>query len=101
MDEKRIRIEEKTENILGGISWILLAVVILCVVFTTLNRNDVYKIRYFNNYLTLEISIFMGLLVWGFRFLLNSKKYPGYRKYSIYAFVFAFIQLIFMLSNVY
>ena len=101
MDEKRINFDQKMENILGAISWIILFVVILCVVFTTLNRNDVYKIRYFNNYLTLEISIFMGLLVWGFRFLLNSKKYPGYRKYSIYAFGFAVIQLIFMLSNVY
>ena len=101
MDEKKINADQKMENILGAISWILLFVVILCVVFTTLNRNDVYKIRFFNNYLTLEISIFMGLLVWGFRFLLNSKKYPGYRKYSIYAFGFAAIQLIFMLSNVY
>lgn len=101
MDEKKINVDDKMENILGALGWILLFVVILCVVFTTLNRNEIYKIRYFNNYLTLEISIFMGLLVWGFRFLLNSKKYPGYRKYSIYAFVFAVIQLIFMLSNVY
>lgn len=101
MTEKKITLEEKLENIIGSISWVLLFVVILCVVFTTLNRNDLYKIRYFNNYLTLQLSIFMGLLIWGFRFLLNSKKYPGYRKYSIYAFLFAVIQLIFMLSNVY
>lgn len=101
MDEKKNTLDEKKEKVLGAISWVLLFVVILCVVLTTLNRNDVYKIRYFNNYLTLQLSIFMGLLVWGFRFRLNSKKYPGYRKYSIYAFLFAVIQLIFMLSNVY
>jgi hypothetical protein len=101
MDEKKSTVDEKLENILGALSWVLLFIVILCVIFTTLNRNDVYKIRFFNNYLTLQMSIFMGLLVWGFRFLLNSKKYPGYKKYSIYAFGFAVIQLIFMLYNVY
>lgn len=89
------------EKILGGLGWGILSVVILFIILTTLNRNDVYKITYFNNYLSLGLSIFLGLIIWGTRFLLNSIKYPSYRKYSIYAFLFALVQLIFILANVY
>lgn len=89
------------EKILGGLGWGILGVVILFIVLTTLNRNDVYKIAYFNNYLSLGLSIFLGLVIWGTRFLLNSIRYPSYRKYSLFAFLFAIVQLIFILANVY
>ncbi len=97
-DKERI---EKLEKILGALSWISLMVILLCVVLTTLQLNQIIDWPLFNNYFLLELSLFFGLILWSFRFYLNSIRYTSYLKYSIFSFVFAVIQLIFILLNVY
>lgn len=89
------------EKTLGFLGWLMLAVTVLVVGFTVLTLNGVLWFSFFRNYLPIEISLLVGLVVWGLRFYYNSRRYPSYIKYSIFAFVFALIQLIFLLSNVY
>lgn len=89
------------EKILGFLGWVMLAVTVLVVGITVLTLNGILQFSVFKNYLPIGISIFLGLTIWGLRFYYNSRRYPSYIKYSIFAFVFALIQLIFLLSNVY
>lgn len=91
----------KFERILGGLGWFMLIVILLLLVFTVLNLNRIISWPVFDTYLPLSLSIFFGLFVWGIRFYLNSRKYPSYLRYSAFAFVFALIQLIFLLAGVY
>ena len=91
----------KFEWILGGLGWFMLIVILLLLVFTVLNLNRIISWPVFDTYLPLSLSIFFGLFVWGIRFYLNSRKYPSYLRYSALAFVFALIQLIFLLAGVY
>ena len=91
----------KFEWILGGLGWFMLIVILLLLVFTVLNLNRIISWPVFDTYLPLSVSIFFGLFVWGIRFYLNSRKYPSYLRYSAFAFVFALIQLIFLLAGVY
>ncbi len=91
----------KFEWILGGLGWFMLIVILLLLVFTVLNLNRIISWPVFDTYLPLSLSIFFGLFVWGIRFYLNSRKYPSYLRYSAFAFVFALIQLIFLLAGVY
>lgn len=91
----------KFEWILGGLGWFMLIVILLLLVFTVLNLNRIISWSVFDTYLPLSLSIFFGLFVWGIRFYLNSRKYPSYLRYSAFAFVFALIQLIFLLAGVY
>ena len=100
MDEnqkKRI----KSEWILGGLGWFMLIVILFLLVLTVLNLNRIISWPVFDTYLPLSLSIFFGLLIWGIRFYLNSRKYPSYLRYSAFALVFALIQLIFLLAGVY
>lgn len=89
------------EKALGFLGWVMLAVTVLVVGFTVLTLNGILRFSIFRDYLPIGISIFAGLVIWGLRFYYNSRRYPSYIKYSIFAFVFALIQLIFLLSNVY
>lgn len=91
----------KFEWVLGGLGWFMLIVILLLLVFTVLNLNRIISWPLFDTYLPLSLSIFFGLFVWGIRFYLNSRKYPSYLRYSAFAFVFALIQLIFLLAGVY
>ncbi len=89
------------EKILGGFGWLMLGVTVLIVGLTVLTLNGIFTFGIFMNYLPVGLSILVGLVVWGLRFYFNARRYPSYMKYSIFAFVFALIQLIFLLSNVY
>ena len=89
------------EKILGFLGWVMLAVTVLVVGLTVLTLNGILQFSVFKNYLPIGVSIFFGLKIWGLRFYYNSRRYPSYIKYSIFAFVFALIQLIFLMSNVY
>lgn len=100
MNEKK-RKKVTLENILGSLGWLMLAVTVLVVGLTILTLNGVLHLALFRNYLPIGISLFVGLVIWGMRFYFNARKYPSYMKYSIFSFVFALIQLIFLLSNVY
>ncbi|MFH5835658.1 hypothetical protein ACHAL6_06185 [Proteiniclasticum sp. C24MP] len=100
MDEK-YRKRVTMENMLGSLGWLMLAVTVLVIGFTVLSLNGVLQMELFRNYLPIGLSLFVGLMIWGLRFYYNARKYPSYMKYSIFSFVFALIQLIFLLSNVY
>lgn len=92
---------EKVESFLGGLSWTVLMVILFCVLFTILHLNKIINWSWFQNYFLLEVSLFLGLFIWGIRFYMNSRRYTSYLKYSIFSFVFALIQLIFILFTVY
>mgnify|MGYP006382547869 CR=1 FL=1 len=100
MSEKRSKFD-KMELFLNRLSWVAVVIILLFVLFTTLHLNSIINWPVFNNYLMLEISLFIGLSIWAIRFYVNSKRYPSYFKYSVFSLVFAVIQLIFILSNVY
>lgn len=89
------------EKALGFLGWVMLAETVLVVGLTVLTLNGILQFSIFRNYLPIGISIFTGLMIWGLRFYYNSRRYHSYMKYSIFSFVFALIQLIFLLSNVY
>lgn len=93
--------EDKGEKLLGTLSWMSLFATLCVVVLTVLQMNGIIGIPGFGEYLWLELMIFMGLVLWGWRFAVNSRRYPDYRKYSMAAFLFAAVQLIFLLSAVY
>ncbi len=100
MSEGKSRFE-KAERILDILSWASLVVILLCVLFTILHLNRIIYWPAFKNYLLLELSLFSGLLLWATRFYFNSRRYTSYLKYSIFSFVFALIQLIFIVFTVY
>lgn len=100
MDEK-LKKKNSIEDILTGLAWVMLLVVLLLLVLTVLHLNHIVNMPLFGNYLHLSLSIFLGLIIWGTRFYLNSRKYPSYLRYSAFSFVFAVIQLIFLLAGVY
>ncbi|NLB20266.1 MAG: hypothetical protein GX829_05425 [Clostridium sp.] len=100
MSEKRSKYD-KMEIFLGALSWIAVVIILLFVLFTTLHLNTIINWPMFGNYLFLEISLFIGLSIWAIRFYVNSKRYTSYFKYSVFSFVFAVIQLIFILFTVY
>lgn len=100
MDERNHRFEQ-AEKILGSIGWLMLGVTILAVILTILTLNSITDLPSFRNYLMVELSVLVALTVWGVRFYLNSRRYPSYFRYSVFSLVFALIQLIFILSNVY
>lgn len=100
MNEKH-RKRVTMENLLGSLGWTMLGVMVLVIVLTVLTLNGILSLRLFQNYLPIGGSLFVALLIWGMRFYYNARRYPSYMKYSIFSFVFALIQLIFLLSNVY
>lgn len=100
MNDRKNKLEN-VELVLSVLSWASLVVVLLCVLLTTLHLNKIIDWALFKNYLFLEISIFIGLILWGLKFYFNSRRYTSYLKYSIYSFLFALIQLIFLLFTVY
>lgn len=100
MDEKYKK-SLQAEYLLGGMGWLMLLVILLLLVVTVLHLNQVIVWPLFDSYLPLSLSIFFGLVIWGIRFYLNSRKYPSYLRYSAFALVFALIQLIFLLAGVY
>lgn len=79
----------------------MLFVTIIVVGLTVLTLNGVLSMPCFRNYFPVGLSLLITQVIWGIRFYYNSRRYPSYFKYSIFALVFALIQLIFLLSNVY
>ena len=94
-------LKKHMENILGSLGWFMLFVTIIVVGLTVLTLNGVMDTPYFGNYFPVGLSLLITQVIWGIRFYYNSRRYSSYFKYSIFALVFALIQLIFLLSNVY
>lgn len=99
--DEKTNIYKLFRKILSILSWSLIVIIMLVSIGTILNSYGIINFKYFNNYLIMQLTLLLGFLLWGIKLYFYSYRYPSYRKYSIIFFIFGFIQLVFLVSNVY
>lgn len=99
--EKKINVFKLFQRILSLLSWFFIVLAMVVSAGTIFNSYGIIQFRYFNNYLILELTLLLGFLLWGIKLYFYSFKYPSYKNYSIVSFIFGFIQLLFLVNNVY
>jgi len=100
MDTGSVNILEFLDHLLTILCWVFVAVTTGVLILTTLTTYHFLYLQYFNNYDALQLSMFISQLLWGIRFMIDSRKWPKSRVYGMISLAMAVVSLFFFYSGV-
>ncbi|ETA78981.1 hypothetical protein [Youngiibacter fragilis] len=100
MDRGTLNTPDFLDHLLTILCWVFVAVTTGVLLLTMLTTYHFLYLQYFNNYDALQLSMFIGQLLWGIRFMIDSGKWPKSRVYGIISLAMAAVSLFFFYSGV-
>lgn len=100
MKQGEYQLEDFSYLVLNFLCWLFVVIISLALIATVLTTYHIWYVPYFDTYLSLQLSLATGMLLWGAKFFIDSKKYPRNRLYAIIALVLSVLSVFFIYSNV-
>ncbi|MBP1920180.1 hypothetical protein J2Z34_002678 [Youngiibacter multivorans] len=100
MDRGTLNNLEFLDLLLTILCWVFVAVSTGVLILTTLTTYHFLYLQYFNNYDALQLSMFISQLLWGIRFMIDSKRWPKSKVYGMISLAMAAVSLFFFYSGV-
>lgn len=100
MKRGEYQLEDFSYLVLNFLCWLFVVIISLALIATVMTTYHIWYVPYFDTYLSLQLSLATGMLIWGVKFLIDSKKYPRNRLYAIISLVLSVLSMFFIYTNV-